>query len=76
MTTPVIYVYMLEDDHSVAPFTWPSVARKYIRDTYTVNGKLCLPPAGHLKLTRYKVNPKAGARIVADELDVGKFLSA
>jgi hypothetical protein len=72
------YVYSLGVDGQSGPpavFTWPNIARKYIRDTYTVDGELHLPPPGHLRLARYKVNPKAGQRPVADMLDVGEFLA-
>jgi hypothetical protein len=55
-------------------FTWPSTVRKFIRDTYTVNGNLVLPPPGRLQLTRHKVNPKAGQKPVADFIEIEAFL--
>lgn len=57
-------------------FVWPNGARKYIRDTYTTDGELHLPPGEHLVVKRHKLNPKAGGTIVIDCLDIGKFLEA
>lgn len=76
MPMPVVYVYVLEIPGTGEPavFTWPNVCRKYIRDTYTVNGELCLPPRGRMNLARRKVNPKAGGPKVVDYLDVAEFL--
>jgi hypothetical protein len=69
------YAYILEMPGApVAIFTWPNVAKKYIRDIYTIDGELRLPPPGHLTLTRYRVNPKAGHVAVASPLIVEEFL--
>jgi hypothetical protein len=78
MRAPSPYVYSVSiqgQDGPPAVFTWPNIARKYIRDTYTVDGALALPPEGRIRLARYKVNPKAGQRPVAEMLDVGEFLA-
>jgi hypothetical protein len=81
MRSPVVYVYSLVirdgSPASAVPalFTWPNPCRKYIRDTYTVNGELRLPPDGRLALTRHKVNPKAGQRLTGEVLDIGEFLA-
>ena len=77
MNSPVIYVYVLAIANADAPavFTWPNPCRKFIRDTYTADGRLALPPEGRLKLTRHKVNPKAGGRVIADVIDIGEFLN-
>jgi len=73
---PVVYAYVLEDQMTTYVFTWPNVVKKFLRDTYTVNGVLCLPPRGPmLKLTRHKVNPKAGGRTVIDYMDVEAFVA-
>jgi hypothetical protein len=71
------YAYVLEiPGHEDAIFNWPAGVRKYIREMYTVDGKLCLPPPGHIGLQRYKVNPKAGQRIIVVNLPIEKFLAA
>ena len=73
---PVVYVYILEGQDALpAVFTWPNVVKKHIRDTYTVDGELHLPPLGRIALKRYKVNPKAGQRTVVDVIDIGEFLA-
>jgi hypothetical protein len=72
---PVVYAYVLEDELGVNIFTWPNVVKKFIRDTYTVNGVLALPPRDVLKLRRYKVNPRAGGRTIIDYIDVEHFLA-
>jgi hypothetical protein len=69
------YAYVLWAAGEQAVFTWPNCAKKYLRDTYTVDGELHLPPNGLLILTRFKVNPKAGSKVVSEELDVEKFLA-
>jgi hypothetical protein len=56
-------------------FTWPNVARKFIRDAYTVDGELALPPAGHLILSRHKVNQRPGQPRVIDVLNIVEFLA-
>jgi hypothetical protein len=77
------YAYILEQtwpgsghQDAFTVFTWPNACRKYIRDTYTTDGELHLPPAGLLTLTRVKVNPKAGQRVIADGMNIEAFLSA
>lgn len=71
------YVYFLEiQGQPPAPFTWPNVCRKYIKDVYTsVDGELRLPPEGHLILTRYKLNPKPGQAVIIDRLKIDKFMA-
>lgn len=72
-----IYAYVLDmPGQPLAVFTWPSVVKKFIRDIYTVNEELHLPPAGHLTLKRYKVNPRASHAVIIENLDVEKFLNA
>jgi len=70
------YAYVLSTLGEQAVFTWPNCVKKYIRDTYTTDGELHLPPDSHLSLTRFKVNPKAGTRVAKEELDVGAFLAS
>lgn len=73
-----VYAYVLEfPGQPPAVFTWPNVVKKYIRDIYTNgDGHLILPPAGHLTLTRYKVNPKAGQATIIDRIsDIGHFVT-
>jgi hypothetical protein len=70
------YAYVTDIGGSIAVFTWPNCVKKYIRDFYTVDGELHLPPPGYLKLTRHKVNPKAGGPVVTDYLDVERFLAS
>ena len=60
-----MYVLATANADAPAVFTWPNPCRKFIRDTYTADGRLALPPEGRLKLTRHKVNPKAGGRVIA-----------
>jgi len=60
----------LHCDDEPLVFTWPNCVRKYLRETYTIDGKLCLPPPGRLKLMRHRVNPKAGHRPVVDYVDI------
>lgn len=77
MTAQSPYVYIVEmAGQPPAVFTWPNVARKFIRDTYTSGGELHLPPADRLQVTRYKVNPKAGQAMIIDRLPVTQFLAA
>lgn len=73
--SPYVYVVNI-GDQGPAIFTWPNVARKYIRDTFTTDGELHLPPRDRVRLTRHKVNPRAGAAVVTDYLSVEVFLSA
>jgi hypothetical protein len=75
MNSPYAYVLEIPGQED-AIFNWPAGARKYIRDTYTVDGRLCLPPPGHISLQRYKVNPKVGQRINVISLPVEAFLGA
>ena len=77
MPIPVVYIYELTISGTGEPavFTWPNVCRKYIRDLYTVNGELHLPPPGRMVLARRKVNPKAGGPRVVDYLSVEEFLA-
>lgn len=72
------YAYVLEtgSGSNIAVFTWPNAVKKYIRDTYTVNGTLHLPPSGLIKLTRFKVNPQVGKPVVRDQLHIEAFLAA
>lgn len=72
------YVYSLTVDGGTgtAVFFWPNVCRKYIRDSYTLDGKLCLPPPERLKLKRLKPNPKPGYPSIEADIDVEKFLAA
>jgi hypothetical protein len=73
------YVWALSRSADSAPFavfSWANVAKKYIRDTYTTDGELHLPPRGHLTLIRYKVNPKASRNAIWDELGIEEFLKA
>jgi hypothetical protein len=75
MPMPVVYVYILKQEQfPEAVFTWPNVCRKYIRDTYTLNGELCLPPGDILTLKRHKVNPKPEHTPLIDRLDVAEFM--
>lgn len=69
------YAYILEVRHQPAVvFTWPNVARKYIRDTFSgTDGELTLPPDGYMTLTRYKVNPKAGQAVIITRIDIRKL---
>lgn len=78
MSSQVIYAYILTiEGQPPAVFTWPNVARKYIKDIYTdSDGALQLPPKGYMALKRYKVNPKAGRPVVIDNLDIEIFLRA
>lgn len=77
MTFQSPYAYVLEmPGQPLAIFTWPNVVKKFIRDVYSRDGELHLPPAGHLTLKRYKVNPGASHAIIIDNLDVEKFLAA
>ncbi len=74
------YAYVLEEflpgkQEVSAVFSWPNCAKKYLRDTYTVDGELHLPPATRLKLTRHKVNPKSGRLAPREQLDIGAFLA-
>lgn len=71
------YAYILTGQgQSPAVFTWPNVAKKYIRDTYADSGgALHLPPEGFLSLQRHKVNPRAGRPPVIDTLDIASFLA-
>lgn len=72
--SPYAYILTIEGQPP-AVFTWPNVAKKFIRDIYsTAEGELTLPPPGYLVLKRYKVNPRAGHAMVIDNLDVEKFL--
>lgn len=74
---PGLYVYVVNiGDQGPAIFTWPNIARKYIRDTFTVDGELHLPPRDRLRLTRHKVNPKAGGAVITDYMNVEVFLAA
>lgn len=59
-----------------AVFTWPNCVRKFIRDVYTRDGELHLPPPDRLTLTRTKVNPRAGAAIIIDHISIEEFMSA
>lgn len=73
------YAYVLEiqtmpGHYATAVFTWPNPAKKYIRDMYSLDGELHLPPPGHLILKRYKVNPKSTRIPGCDMLDVEKFV--
>jgi hypothetical protein len=71
-----VYIYVLEHPNEPAcVFTWPNACKKYIRDGYTLNGKLCLPPGGVLTLTRYKANPKAGQPVILSPLDIERFMA-
>lgn len=74
MNSPYAYVLWALGEQAV--FTWPNCAKKYIRDTYTLDGELHLPPEGLLILTRFKVNPKAGGHVVSEILNVEKFLAS
>jgi hypothetical protein len=77
MSTPVIYAYVVEiPGQPMAIFTWPNVVKKFIRDIYTQDGELHLPPAGRLKLTRYKVNPRASHAVILDPINIEAFLAA
>jgi hypothetical protein len=76
MNSPYAYVLWTQGDPEPAVFTWPNCVKKYIRDTYTTDGELHLPPDGHLSLFRFKVNPKAGSRVLGATLDVEKFLAS
>lgn len=80
MTSQVIYAYLVTryvggDRVNPVVFTWPNTAKKWLRDTYTTDGELHLPPPGRLILTRVKVNPKAGHPPVTDVLNLEEFLS-
>lgn len=81
MNSPVVYVYILTQFSSAGArqdpdiFTWPNVCKKFIRDTYTVDGALALPPTSRLILARHKVNQKPGQRRVIDVLDIEEFLA-
>lgn len=80
MSIPVVYVYVLSPvgDLKVGElkvFTWPNVIKKHLRDSYTVEGTLCLPPRGQLLLSRHKVNPRIDGRTIIDYLDIEEFLS-
>lgn len=73
--SPYVYVVLIEHQPQ-AIFTWPNIAKKYVRDIYTNSkGELTLPPDGVLKIWRYKVNPKAGQAIIIDSLKPEKFLA-
>lgn len=72
-----VYVYFVEiAGQPAAPFSWPNVAKKFIRDTYSTDGELHLPPDGRLTITRYKLNPKAGQAIIIERYTAEKFLNA
>ncbi len=73
MNSPYAYVLSILGERRV--FTWPNCAKKFIRDTYTVDGELHLPPESHISLIRYKVNPKAGQPDRSENLNVEKFLA-
>lgn len=71
------YVYFIEiQGQPPAVFTWPNIARKFLRDTYTLDGELHLPPEDRLAITRYKVNPKVGQAVIVDRYKAEKFLEA
>jgi hypothetical protein len=55
-------------------FTWPNCVKKYLRDVYTIDGELHLPPEGHITLTRHKVNPKAAGTPVKERIHIERFL--
>ncbi len=74
MNSPYAYVLWALGEQAV--FTWPNCAKKYIRDTYTADGELRLPPADLIILTRFRVNPKAGQGPSSVQLDVEKFLAS
>lgn len=76
MNSPYVYTLVVDGGTGTAAFLWPNGVKKYIRDTYTTDGELHLPPPGRLKLTRFKVNPKAGYPSQEAVLDVEKFLAA
>lgn len=77
MTFQFPYAYVVNIQHQPqAIFTWPNIARKYIRDIYTNSkGELKLPPDPVLRIWRYKVNPTAGQAIIIDSLKPEKFLA-
>lgn len=77
------YAYVLEmkltpqsNYHIIGVFTWPNVVKKYIRDTYTYDGELHLPPDDKLVLRRCKVNGKANQKPVIDIINIEAFLDA
>ena len=74
MQSQYAWIVSLQGEHAV--FTWANCAKKYIRDTYTADGELHLPPPGHIGVIRYKVNPKAGHRVVWDIIQVEEFLKS
>lgn len=75
MQSPYAYV-ITWPQQPTAIFTWPNIARKFIRDVYTnADGELALPPEGHMTLSRHKVNPKPGHAVVIDRLDIARFLA-
>ncbi len=75
MNSPYAYILTIPGQ-PLAVFTWPNVVKKFIRDTYTVQGELKLPPEGYLTLHRYRVNPKAGAAFIIANLNIEKFLAS
>lgn len=59
-----------------AMFLWPNGAKKYLRDSYTLDGKLCLPPRSQLIVSRHKLSPKPGYASAVTVLDAETFLAA
>lgn len=81
MTFQPTYVYAISEvAHGcallpVAVFSWPNVIKKYIRDTYTFNGELHLPPTDQLNVYRAKLNPKAPNYTVWERINVQEFMN-
>jgi hypothetical protein len=70
------YVWVVTTAAFTATFSWSNVAKKYLRDTYTLDGELHLPPRDRIMLQRFKLNPKAGKTLDPEYLDVEEFLAA
>jgi hypothetical protein len=75
------YAYVLEmkltpqsNYHIIGVFTWPNVVKKYIRDTYSVDGELHLPPGDRVVLRRFVVNQKAGSKPAMTIINIEAFL--
>lgn len=73
--SPYVYVVTFKGQPP-AIFTWPNVARKYIRDIFSKDGELHLPPGDYITLERYKVNPKPAQAVIIDRMNVEVFLAS
>jgi hypothetical protein len=59
----------------IGVFTWPNVVKKYIRETYSVDGELHLPPDDRVVLRRFVVNQSAGTKPAMTIIDIEAFLA-